>query len=98
MMNLRLRTTCTLWILVMFCSSVLSTSHKYPIKKILQKTDPMFPGRLPADPNLTQTRIEVGLMQVALVKQMTLNQTSVDKTLKPARCGFPFYKPNPAEF
>jgi hypothetical protein len=85
-----------MWLL---CLVVVCSSTKFPIKKILQKTDPIFPGRLPADPNLTHTRIEVGVLQLAIVNQLKNKSFPLNVTkLKPARCGFPLYQANPTEF
>lgn len=95
MMKTRIQAICMQFL----CLLVLCSSTKFPIKKILQKTDPMFPGRLPSDPNLTQTRIEVGVMQLALANELKNKPASHNMTkLKPARCGFPLYQANPMEF
>ena len=98
MMNVYLHVARAIVILITLQCVTLGHSKVFPIRKILQKTDPMFPGRLEADPNLTQARIEAGLLQFALINQVKYHNTSLNKTLKPARCGFPFYTPNAAEF
>ena len=97
-MNVHMRVTCAISILFILQCCTLINGKVFPIKKILKKTDPMFAGRLPTDPNLTQTRIEAGLLQLALIKEGQQNATRLNKTLTPARCGFPFYTPNAAEF
>jgi len=101
MMNVHLRVTCAITILIVLLCCTSGHSKQYPLKKILKKTDPIFPGRLASDPNLTLTRIEAGLLQVALMHQLNEvknNSSTFNKTLQPASCGFPFYERKTDEF